>query len=66
MGMTKQLGPFWTKPRLAMIMRDNHAAAEAQEEHALEDVIAARERAKARRPSRRRRLRALFTRPGGR
>lgn len=65
MGMTKQLGPFWTKPRLAMIMRDNHAAAEAQEAHALEDVLAARERAKAARPTWRRRLRALFAGHGG-
>ncbi len=62
MGLTKMAAPgsIWTKPGLARIMQDNHAAADAQDAHALEDIVAARERARARRPSRRRRLRRLF------
>lgn len=51
MGLTKMAGPgsIWTKPGLAQIMQANHAAADAQEAHALEDIVAARERARARR-----------------
>ncbi len=68
MGLTKMAAPgsIWTKPGLAEIMQANHAAADAQDAHALEDMLAARQRAKARRPSRRQRLRRLFARVGAR
>ncbi len=48
--MSRMAGPntVWTKPQLAKIMQDNHAAADAQEAHALEDILAARQRARAR------------------
>jgi len=51
---SKMMGPnsLWTKPQLARIMQDNHEAADAQEAHALEDLVAARERARARNRSR--------------
>ncbi len=56
--MSKMAGPnsLWTKPGLALVMQSNHAAADAQEAHALEDILAARQRAKARRGSRLRRV----------
>jgi hypothetical protein len=56
--MSKMAGPgsLWTKPQLATIMQANHQAADAQEAHALEDILAARQRARARRSSRLMRL----------
>ncbi len=49
--MSRMAGPntLWTKPGLALVMQSNHAAADAQEAHALEDILAARQRAKAKR-----------------
>ena len=62
--MSRMAGPnsLWTKPGLSQVMQANHDAADAQETHALEDIIAARQRAKARqRPCLRRILSRLVT-----
>lgn len=56
--MSRMAGPnsLWTKPQLATIMQANHSAADAQEAHALEDILAARARGRAKRRSPIRRL----------
>lgn len=64
MGMKVGYNTVWSHPELAETMRNNTAEAAAQDEHALEDELAARRRA----PKRRRRspIRRLISRVRGR
>jgi hypothetical protein len=50
------LTSVWAKPSLAQANQDNQAEAAAEDAHALEDVIAARQRLAATRRSRRSRV----------
>lgn len=54
------LTSVWTNPNLAQANQDNQAEAAAEDAHALEDVIAARQRSAATRRSRRARVLRLL------
>jgi hypothetical protein len=54
------LTSVWAKPDLAKANQDNQAEAAAEDAHALEDVIAARQRLAATRRSRRARVLRLL------